>query len=88
MTAVATTSGATKRVRGEVQALPLSCGHSGFGLLILSHFTPSFPFHSLLLLRLVGYSPWGPKESDTTEHACTEHMINNMPSQESMICVR
>ena len=20
---------------------------------------------------LVGYSPWGPRESDTTEHACT-----------------
>ena len=61
MTAVATTSGATKRVRGEVQAPPLSWGHSRFGLLILPHFTPSFPFHSLLLLRLVGCSPWGPR---------------------------
>ena len=23
----------------------------------------------------MGYSPWGPKESDMTEHACMEHNI-------------
>ena len=25
---------------------------------------------------LVGYSPWGPKESDTTEYRCTESIYN------------
>ena len=37
---------------------------------------------------LVGYSPWGHKESDTTEHACTKHVLDWVPLKHCSHCLR
>ena len=47
--------------------------------------------HSSVLARIIpwtvsltGYSPWGYKESDMTEHACKKHLLHDLRLIKSM----
>ena len=50
------------------------CGQSGFSLKIYIYIHIPIPvdvYIKSICINLAGYSPWGCKELDTTEHTCT-----------------